>query len=1033
MSEWMLWSRFGGSIQLGSAPPPRLYLIPLSTSIEHEGPIAISMGHRNREERTLEGITRALDRAVSGEYDGVIFPSAILSASFRQEVFARCKSRNLKVVHQLTSESLVVDPTSQLRFSLNNKLEEPTLAKIENGDPFSRLDELMRRLDSGDALNLVFGGGSLPKESLVARLTRWPDQVYFTYSVRSADATIEILHRLQPFIRERLFFHFPYHLEFGDGNLSCQQIYELTERIHTRVPGIRVRPLLGSESFDPRVDPDLELEPTHAPCFETAAQSKTASQIEISVIIPSYNNREYLLNTVKHLARQDLSPSSFEVIVVDDGSDDGSKEAVQALAEDFSGQVNFKYIYSPRTKPRKMGDANYRAGISRNLGVKHSRGRILCFLDSDILTPTNYLSDLIEKHRRFDVIQCKRLNLVREKSNADIRFDEVDAKGDTFTTEDGYWEKFYALKDWSKEEFFWKYTCTYGLSVPAKLFKRVGWIRKGFVFYGFEDVELGYRLARVGARFHLNDTVTFHLFHKNERSEFHNSDYLRQALLAKTAQIFYLGRLEPEIYFHFRGLMKEQLPLASAFKFAARKVGILKYFESTRKWIADKPARLNAGSETSSWLMIPFLAVWNWRWFLWRLLQKAKNDKHFGEMFRLMEVGIRALALGPKKIIRNVNLKRVGTNSKWLYDKLQLWRVRKFAVDTIARLQLWRVRKFAVDTIARLQLWRVRKFAVDTIARLQLWRVRKFAVDTIARLQLWRVRKFAVDTIARLQLWRVRKFAVDTVARLQLWRVRKFAVDTIARLQLWRVRKFAVDTIARLQLWRVRKFAVDTVAHLQLWRVRKFAVDTIARLQLWRVRKFAVDTIARLQLWRIVVAIGWILSQHWRLTVPLKRGWDALQLWRLKTLPILLASQLWRLKVLTIRIVGFAKRAVSAVPWWRLQVLLETTANQAWRLKVPIIRFVGTSKLLLTRMELWRFRAMLMRIPAESWRLRVFFLRKWGYFKAMLSAIPFWKIKTIFWKGLYPIRKAYYFARYQLEKRLVRSTKAKRNDRQERL
>lgn len=859
----MLWSRFGGSIQLGSAPPPRLYLIPLSASIEHEGPLAISMGHQNRGERNLDGITRALDRAVSGEYDGVIFPSAVLSLPFRQEVFARCQSRGLKIVHQLTSDVLSTEHHSKLRFSLDplvrEKVNPPKSLSDSHaaepiGDPFTRMDELMRRLDAGDALNLVFGATSRPKDSLIARLTRWPDQVYFTYSARSSDPTIELLHRLQPFVRERLFFHFPYHLEFGDGNLSCQQIYDLTERIHARVPGVRVRPMLGVENFDPRVDPELELEPVHKPVFETQAPPPSGaptSAFEISVIIPSYNNRDYLLNTIKHLSRQNFPSHSFEVIVVDDGSNDGSQEATQSLAESFVGKMNFKYIYSPRVKPRKMGDANYRAGISRNLGVKNARGRILCFLDSDILTPPNYLADLVEKHKRFDVIQCKRLNLVREKSDADIRFEDVDGTNDTFSTEDGYWEKFYAIKDWGQEPFFWKYTCTYGLSVPAKLFKRVGWIRKGFVFYGFEDVELGYRLAQVGSRFHLNETVTYHLFHKNERSEFHNSDYLRQALLAKTAQIFYLGRLEPEIFFHFRGLMKEQLPLASAAKFIARKMGVSGFYESCRSWLARKPNRLNASSETASWMTIPFLAIWNWRWFIWRLLQRAKNNRFLKPPIAAASRGWLLVSNAAKAISRqaaqSVALGKVADLLRPITSLFQLWRLKRMAMLTVSKLQLWRL-KVALEWIWG-QRWRIVIPAKRVADKLQIWRL-QIMTSRFAS-QVWRLQVFFVRTTGYLKLH---------LSKIPFWKLRVF-VESIFN-QTWRMKVPMQRAWGRLKL---------LAARLELWKLKAYFENLVA--QSWRVRVAAQRFSGNLKAFIWSIPVWKVKPLLWKALYPVRKAY----------------------------------------------------------------------------------------------------------------------------------------------------------------
>ncbi len=847
MSEWMLWGRFGGSVQLGSAPPPRLYFIPLTTSIEHEGPLAFQLGHQNRDERTLEGFTRALDRAVAAESDGVIFPSSFLTLSFRHEVIARCQNRKLRIVHQVTTDALLTPGASD------------------------RLDELLRRLDGGDALNLVFGSHALPKDTLLARLTRWPEQVYFTYSVRKSDAVLETLHLLQPFVRERLFFHFPFHTAFSDGHLSCQKVFDLTEKIRDRVPGIVVRPMLGTEMFDPRVDPSLELEPQHSPSIELRSNGgldhKNRVPIQVSVIIPSYNNRDYLVNTIKHLARQNYSTSGFEIVVVDDGSTDGTADAVRQTMQQFEGQLNFKYIYSPRAKPRKMGDANYRAGISRNLGAKHALGKIFCFLDSDILTPPHFIADLIEKHKSYDVIQCKRLNLVREKSDANIRYDEINPAQDTFTTEDGYWEKFYALKNWSKTPFFWKYTCTYGLSVSAQLFKRVGWIRRGFVFYGFEDVEFGYRLAKVGARFHLNDMVTYHLFHRNERSEFHNSDYLRQSLLAKTAQIFFLNLLEPDIFIHFRGLMKEQLPISGLLTAGLRKLGLARaadrVSEATKKIAQDKRIRKYLG-----FLQFPFLAVWNWRWFLWRQWNRVKAQAWILKM-PLVWTKVVLIRLGFR--IENWTSK-IKSLSDWFLG--QTWRLRVLASRVFKALQLWRLRVLAIAVWE--QRWRISVVAERISNTLQLWRLRVYTEKVLSH--RWRLRVVQVHAkIVGLRL-------VGQIRRI------------LSYLQLWRLRVAWENLLS--QRWRIR--ATLEKIFPQYWRIRAAFRNLLS--QRWRLRVAWENLLS--QSWRIRVALGNLLSQRWRLRV----AWENL------------LSQSWRIRVLIERLVGFWRKLNSQT--WRLKVAL---------------------------------------------------------------------------------------------------------------
>src|SRR5690606_30001300 len=109
----------------------------------------------------------------------------------------------------------------------------------------------------------------------------------------------------------------------------------------------------------------------------------------------------------------------------------------------------------------------FRAGRARNLGAKFARSEILCFLDSDILIPENYLLEVKEGLRKSELVQAVRFDL-----NAGyITLDEV-----SFKPLSTYWEKFSksAKKNWNLIKHPWKYICTHSLSVSKSLFIEMG-------------------------------------------------------------------------------------------------------------------------------------------------------------------------------------------------------------------------------------------------------------------------------------------------------------------------------------------------------------------------------------------------------------------------------------------------------------------------------------------------------------------------------------------------------------------------------
>jgi glycosyltransferase involved in cell wall biosynthesis len=114
--------------------------------------------------------------------------------------------------------------------------------------------------------------------------------------------------------------------------------------------------------------------------------------VNLSVIIPTFNRRESLRRTLDGLARQTYSMLGFEVIVVSDGSTDGTEEMLAAYA------VSAPYVLRP------ISQANAGPSAARNRGIREARHEIIVFLDDDVEPVPEFLARHAAHHENDDKI-----------------------------------------------------------------------------------------------------------------------------------------------------------------------------------------------------------------------------------------------------------------------------------------------------------------------------------------------------------------------------------------------------------------------------------------------------------------------------------------------------------------------------------------------------------------------------------------------------------------------------------------------------
>jgi glycosyltransferase involved in cell wall biosynthesis len=500
----------------------RQYHVPISNHSKgyNRQWLVYSGGLKSSEMDILE-FARVLAKAKHGEYGTLVFPENSLQNPHFPQFLIAAKDHGFQTCIQTMASGLIFSCTELLECVRQHGIfVDVVLDSVPNDDGF--IEELRRRT----LVRFILPG--------LKSFPVWKE-----------------LKSIPPSWLLDVYCYFPY---MGENKyiFKPRQVKEALTELQILSPMFKPKVLNAFDIYDPRIDESRDVESLVRPIL----YQEVSVPPKISVVIPAYNNGRYVLNTLRHLNLQTAQHQTFEVIVVDDGSSDDTSELILNTHRDYF--FPFTYIYYPRFKKRAMGDNQFRAGLARNLGVKWARGEILSFLDADILVPPQFINTLISLHKEQDVVQWRRDYLKKEVPSFSVAYSEILKSKDCFIPEGGYWNRFYedaAQKQWMNLPDYWKYTCTYALSLPKSLFKEVGWFRKTYCFYGFEDTDLGLQLMRKGAKFYFHNESVFHLFHETSRSEFRNSFFHRQKLLKNTAKIFYHNTLDPEAYRVFKYLL----------------------------------------------------------------------------------------------------------------------------------------------------------------------------------------------------------------------------------------------------------------------------------------------------------------------------------------------------------------------------------------------------------------------------------------------------------------------------------------------
>lgn len=192
----------------------------------------------------------------------------------------------------------------------------------------------------------------------------------------------------------------------------------------------------------------------------------------ISVIIPTYNRKPILEKCLRALENQQIIDdkiSQYEVVLVDDGSTDGTLEWLEKNKADFPHVYPFSQHH--------LGPA-----AARNLGVEKAKGDIIIFIDSDLVVTEKFLqshaNSLTEGQEKLGDDRLFTYGWVINTCNFDNPSSEP-----------------YKITDFSAAYF-----ATGNVAIARKWLEKVGLFDTGFQLYGWEDLELGVRLKKLGLK-----------------------------------------------------------------------------------------------------------------------------------------------------------------------------------------------------------------------------------------------------------------------------------------------------------------------------------------------------------------------------------------------------------------------------------------------------------------------------------------------------------------------------------------------------
>ncbi len=216
----------------------------------------------------------------------------------------------------------------------------------------------------------------------------------------------------------------------------------------------------------------------------------------VSIIIPVFNSKKFIVHAIDSCLNQTYQ--NIEVIVIDDGSNDGSFEIIN---NNYSSNNRVKLL----THENRVNKGVY---STRKLGISHSRGKYIAFLDSDDWFNNNKISlqvDVFEKNQDVVLVHSS-VNFHNDSINNDFyndfKFSNTNIKYNV------------DLKTFIKNN----HICNSSVMVKKEIFEKI--ILPNNLAYQYEDWICWILMSKYGCFYYLNEKICNYRYHLDSSTAF---------------------------------------------------------------------------------------------------------------------------------------------------------------------------------------------------------------------------------------------------------------------------------------------------------------------------------------------------------------------------------------------------------------------------------------------------------------------------------------------------------------------------------